>query len=945
MLDQRKSSRARRAAWAVVLFGAAVGCSNTPSSTTDAAVTTDTGIDAMDVADVPTGCTSNAACASSPGRPICNTATGQCVSCATMASACTAAQYCNTATGACEAGCATDEACAAQASDAGVADGGVSNARCDTITHACVQCVTNDHCPPGNLCRGSVCVRGCTSGSRCGTGEACCDGACVDTQSNVTACGACGTTCRTPNGRPACSMGACGVGTCTAPYENCDMNGANGCEVNLQTDPMNCGACGNVCPSGTSSMGVCVMGRCQVGCADGFADCDGNAANGCETDTRADNANCGLCGRTCALRNATSACATSACTIGMCNTGFGDCDGDVSTGCETSTQSNPLHCGRCGNVCNLTNVAVHGCTAGACSIVACSPGFADCDGNPANGCEVNTDTTNTNCGRCGNSCGAGTCTRGVCTATCAGGRGDCDGDATNACETDLNTSVLNCGACRNACVAGPQATARCTSGACSIVCSDRFLDCNRNAADGCEIDSRVSPTNCGACGTVCATGQTCNDGVCAAPCPGVQTRCAGTCVSIQTDNNNCGACGNRCPTGSTCTDGVCRCALGGSATGGVQCGSTCVDVLSSNTNCGTCGTACPTGSTCTRGVCRCTIGGVATGLLCGSTCVDPFADRNNCGACGRACASGQSCTAGICTCPSGTVCGGVCTDTAADRTNCGACGRTCATGETCLGGTCLNFGTGTFRVDSLTATACNSVEHASTTGDDRGGIAVSTTRAFYSGDSATGAFALDVSSQVSVGRLYDALVSEISTGTVYTLGTSATTPLPNGGGTVTHLIPIDGTTGALGSSAITLSRSFTLGSQSGFFAGSGRVGFHDGGSNRAWVVLLPAGTVLDLGAMPAIPHTTCESWAYWGTLEFFGGVHYFDVVTNSTTISRVTVPTGTSTSLATFTNLSDMCSFVVSRSTGRWYWHHEGGSQFRSGDESIGYCNATFSTP
>ena len=48
--------------------------------------------------------------------------------------------------------------------------------------------------------------------------------------------------------------------------------------------------------------------------------------------------------------------------------------------------------------------------------------------------------------------------------------------------------------------------------------------------------------------------------------------------------------------------------------------------------------------------------------------------------------------------------------------------------------------------------------------------------------------------------------------------------------------------------------------------------------------------------------------------------------------------------MATFTSLSDMCSFTVSPSTNRWYWHHEGNSQFGGSDESIGYCTAAFAS-
>jgi len=40
-------------------------------------------------------------------------------------------------------------------------------------------------------------------------------------------------------------------------------------------------------------------------------------------------------------------------------------------------------------------------TNGQGDIASCAPGFKDCDGNIANGCEVQTDFDPLNCGRCG----------------------------------------------------------------------------------------------------------------------------------------------------------------------------------------------------------------------------------------------------------------------------------------------------------------------------------------------------------------------------------------------------------------------------------------------------------------------------------------------------------------------------------------------------------------
>jgi len=55
---------------------------------------------------------------------------------------------------------------------------------------------------------------------------------------------------------------------------------------------MGCGAT----PGATTT---CVNSLCTTACDEGFADCDGDDANGCETDLTGDDANCGGCGTTC----------------------------------------------------------------------------------------------------------------------------------------------------------------------------------------------------------------------------------------------------------------------------------------------------------------------------------------------------------------------------------------------------------------------------------------------------------------------------------------------------------------------------------------------------------------------------------------------------------------------------------------------------------------------
>jgi hypothetical protein len=55
--------------------------------------------------------------------------------------------------------------------------------------------------------------------------------------------------------------GSCG-GRCNPGFDDCNRDfRSDGCEINLASDPANCGACGSVCPQGAS----CSNGLCQGG--------------------------------------------------------------------------------------------------------------------------------------------------------------------------------------------------------------------------------------------------------------------------------------------------------------------------------------------------------------------------------------------------------------------------------------------------------------------------------------------------------------------------------------------------------------------------------------------------------------------------------------------------------------------------------------------------------
>ncbi len=526
----------------------------------------------------PPRCMGASDCRADPGRGVCDTATGNCVQCVASADTCPATQHCNSTTNTCESGCRSDEGCAT-ATDGGVMspDGAVArHGRCDTARNTCVECLGSADCAPGTLCVGNTCVVGCTAESRCPTGQTCCSGACVDTQSNIANCGVCGTRCAVPNAMSACLNGNCGVGTCSAPFADCDMTGSNGCETDTRTSVTSCGACGNACPARANAAVSCDGGRCAFACNAGFADCNGDVTDGCEVDTRTSNGNCGSCGSVCNPPNGTPACVAGRCTVARCDDGFGDCDGNATNGCETNVRTSVTHCGRCMNECPARPNGFPGCVLGAC-VVSCVAGFSDCNGDAADGCEVDTRTSASNCGACARMCtasgGTATCEASVCRiAGCMSGRGDCDMMVGNGCETDLTATVSNCGACGNACPARANATPTCAMGACGIACNAGFGNCDGMAANGCETDLRSTVTACGACGAACSLTNatpTCAAGACAvASCDAGFGNCDGVAANgcetnVQSTAAHCGTCGRACTYANAA--GVCRggaCSMG-----------------------------------------------------------------------------------------------------------------------------------------------------------------------------------------------------------------------------------------------------------------------------------------------------------------------------------------------------------------------------------------------
>lgn len=97
---------------------------------------------------------------------------------------------------------------------------------------------------------------------------------------------------------------------------------------------------------------------------------------------------------------------------------------------------------------------------------------------------------------------------------CETGFADCNGDPDDACEVDLTTDGSNCGECAHACPTGfifeAPGGAQCIDGTCVLACELLHGDCDGNLTNGCETSLFLSDQNCGACGVVC----TCQNGQC-----------------------------------------------------------------------------------------------------------------------------------------------------------------------------------------------------------------------------------------------------------------------------------------------------------------------------------------------------------------------------------------------------------------------------------------------
>jgi len=225
--------------------------------------------------------------------------------------ACQTGQYC-TSSGSCAAGCDEDGDCSG------------ATPHCDTATHQCGECATDATCGAGKICKSGTCVDGCSASQPCAdSAKSCCNGTCLSLDVDPANCGACGNTCAPfAHAESACESGACKMGTCSSGYADCNGDAKDGCETS--------GTC--VCtpgatqpcyegPTGTEGVGKCVGGTktCNA-TGTGYGTCAGQALPGKEVCANGVDEDCN---------------GTPDDVLDIDSDGWTECDGDC---CETPAQ-------------------------------------------------------------------------------------------------------------------------------------------------------------------------------------------------------------------------------------------------------------------------------------------------------------------------------------------------------------------------------------------------------------------------------------------------------------------------------------------------------------------------------------------------------------------------------------------------------------------------------
>lgn len=884
---------------------------------------------------------------------------------------------------------------------------GGSQQRCgsDCVTFAtdpfhCGSCT--NICSVGQTCVSGQCTTACPAGQMaCQTGGL---QQCSSLQSDPNNCGSCGQRCQPGQ---SCLNGSCQMTNMANPCPGltaCPVGTTGGgqqvfsCVQNLQTDPANCGTCGNRCPTGQA----CLNGQCQLQCQGGLMACGNQCVN-----TQNSQQHCGTCFQTCGL--------TQICNGGRCQNSCGQGQTDCFGICAF-TQTDPNNCGACGNRCQGGQLCINGqCLANNSGMNACPAGQTQCGFECAN---LQRDYFH--CGTCQTTCtdpisgGFGVCLNGVCQGLGTGtGNNQCQAgqqfcrDRCTFTQSDPN----NCGRCGNIC----QFNQFCQNGQCvssnnngGATISGPTFRINQNGltSSNCRVINHENLTGddrggiavdrsyvliSGDRGTArynrsdLRSGRTLpskNQAI-------VSNLQNGQLYALSDNvgplNKNGGTITRLLPldgmTGEIQLTGAINLSMpiqvpgGNNSNVGIFAGWNRIVILTPSQN----------GR---HQVWQITLSNFAGG---GTAQVQSLSTINSPPrqACEQTWAywgivEGQNQAQNLLlvrdrrsivrvNLQNGQVNNAFQFNDLDD-----ACSFSVWQNQWFFmhevrdGRSQFVQNNGDYvvrcpaqvqngQVQQLNSNNCRTQNVGNTVGDDEGGVAVSTTHVLFTGQNATGIMQQsNLSNPQAVRLLHDGMISNLRTGQVFVIGSNGR-PIAAGGGIVTELIELR-SGGALSNDVhplqdanrnpITIDVRGAIGNtEAGFFSGWDRAVIDSNDTVYHFDLRnVSSGdriVVQNLGRLQPLQHALSDDWAYWGVTEYFNNTLYLTYVRDSRTIVRTSWPGGQTQTVATFTNLGDMASFTIAPNQNRWYWHHENNSQFpntNNNGEYLGYCRANTST-
>ncbi|MBI5611297.1 MAG: hypothetical protein HY902_20655 [Deltaproteobacteria bacterium] len=569
---------------------------------------------------------------------------------------------------------------------------------CDTATGQCVTCVGDEHCPKGQFCTNHSCgpyscvgkaatckspITGqvCDAASGqwkdvpCFVGQVCSGGVCAKPQicvpdtkacsgNKVTVCDKDGTAattledCSTAGG--ICENAACVSGKCQSGQVGCV-----GTQVAFCDETQTWQVVGDCAPKGT-----CVGGDCQfVPCTPGGTTCMGGQVVECDS-----------AGGFKILENCTQkgmACVQAACKPQVCAPNTTGCNGDIMQYCDENGAGWIE-----GVDCTLTGGGPPGagtgsgfCADGQCQYLPCAPGGVGCLEAQVVQCDVKSYKVLKDCADTpGMTCDNGSCVAQVCSPWDA----FCDGPVAKMCNFTGSgwEQEQDCAAIGMACAGG-----KCTKMPCAV----GEFTCMGTGLYSCTVSGPQLVDDCGQKGEICL------NAMCVPPtCPIGQTECDGN-VVMYCDGAQWMYSEDCANMGMACIDGACSsmpCAAGGFGCVSnqvVQCDSagkgwSVVD------DCPAQGKVCGNGScmtaVCAPGMPSCQGNSIAACNESGSGWTTPGED---CTKTGKICDTGW-CVASVCTAGTKGCLGAKTVSCASDGGSWQA--QACPSGQTCSGSTC-----------------------------------------------------------------------------------------------------------------------------------------------------------------------------------------------------------------------------------------------------------------